>query len=355
MALYYSMGEVLDQVDQAGTGANRLNTLIAVHAAPPRASGRMQDVFQLTSHPKLLDLTRKESGQALQNLMTEAPLYAISLELAMDHSLTQRHKNKNIDHALHRAFGHDPLPGNADAPWNTAGGEGSLAHPVLGHMDKGRLCEIYIAFLNALPPGERSVSFGTDVIGKHPERFMTLFEGYVTPQESRVKASILLAFGIRLDHDPGKPLESYVSAGRKKASKMRITDPLEMLWAWLEAENSQMRHCRDLDRALRLNGLPRRPNWIKYDVFSLLEMEAVKQYLAEQYVRADPAQHCLADAPAISRAVRANAEGRVNDILQQLLAESLNAESGYTGSALKFADEASVRVRDTSRMVAAAK
>ncbi len=350
MAFYYAMTEVLDAIDQANLGTDGLAVLAPVYSAQPPGSGRAKDVFQLTSHPKLLDLTRQDSAQELTALITEAPLYALSLELALDSALFSRDKNKQMDEALRRAFGHDPVPGASGQPWSRDE-DGALQHPGLGHMDRARLCEIYIGFLNAWGSGHKEgPHFGNDVIGKHPERFLSMFEGYITPQGSRIRASILLAFGIRLDHDPGKPLENYVAAGHKKAARLRIGDPLEMLWAWLEADHGQMIHCRDLDRALRVEGLPRRPNWIRYDVFSLLEMEALKQSLAEQYIKADPSQRCLDGAPSIARAVHANAEGRVDDTLQQLLAESLNTESGYAGSARRFADAASSREKESARL-----
>ena len=68
-----------------------------------------------------------------------------------------------------------------------------------------------------------------------------------------------------------------------------------------------------------MEGLPRRPNWIRYDGFSLLEMEALKQSLAEQYIKADPSQHCLGGAPTIAKAVRANAEGQVDDMADRIM------------------------------------
>jgi hypothetical protein len=339
---------VLDRVEKAGKGPARLNSLVPVSGTPPKYSGqRAEDIFQLTSHPKLLDLTNIDQTGQFAQLVEDVPLYGINLELTMDTMLTARHRDAKIDDALIRAFGRDPLPSslNDGADSNQAA---ALRHPGLGYISKDRLSEIYVRFINYIAPYHtRDLRFDIDILGKHTEPFLDYFEGFVTPQGSKVKASLLLAFGIRLDHDPGKPLESYVNAGQKKAIKMRISDPREMLWAWLEADEHQMRHCTDLDRTLKLEGLPRRPNWVRYDVFSLLEKEAVKQRLAETYVKADPDLTVLAHAPQLKKAVKANAEGRVDETLQQLLSQTLNIESNYSGAAARFADMAAQRVRET--------
>ncbi len=349
MALYYTIHDVLDRVEKAGTDSSRLQILVPVSDTPPRHNGQPEDIFQLTSHPKLLDLTRRDSAQNLYLLVENVPLYGINLELTIDTLMIHSQRDRKIADALVKAFGKNPLPtGLNDSLENN---HSALRHPGIGYIDKSRLAEIYIDFINFIVPYHvRDLRFESDILGKHVEPFLDYFEGFITPQGSKVKASLLLAFGIRLDHDPGKPLESYVSAGQKTAIKMRITDPREMLWAWLEADEHQMRHCRDLDRTLKLEGLPRRPNWVRYDVFSLLEKEAIKQRLAESYMKADPGLDQLADAPNLKKAIRANAEGRVDETLQQLLSQTLNTEGSYSGAAQRFADAANARVRETHRL-----
>jgi hypothetical protein len=353
MTVYYSIIDVLDRIEKAEIGTLRLNILIPVSTTSLKTAGPADDMFQLSSHPKLLDLTKPDGGQDLARLVEDVPLYGINLELALDEYLARTSANDKIEGALRKAFGRDPLPsalhGAGDDPAKSS--QPSLRHPLLGHIAKDRLCEIYVAFLIAAAPfNARDIGFEADILGKHPERFVERFEGFLSPQGSKIKASILLAFGNRLDHDPGKALESYVEAGQKKAIRMRISDPREMLWAWLEADHHQMRHCRDLDRVLKLDGLPRRPNWVRFDVFHLLEKEAVKQRLAETYLRADPELEALADAPSLKKAVRDNAEGRVDEILQQLLSQTLNLETGYSGSASRFAEAAEIREREAGRI-----
>ncbi len=339
MTVYYSIGAVLDRVDATG-----LNTLIPVSASASKAGGNLEDIFHLTDHQKLYDVSHQDAVQSLAKLVANVPLYGINLELALDRLLAVRGANPKVEDALRKAYGTETFPSSLHETRPTSTSP-TLRHPILGEMPKARLCEIYIAFLNAVTAGPgQDFGFESDILGKHPDRFLENFEGFVTPQGSKIKASILLVFGTRIDHDPARALESYVASGQKKASRMRITDPMEMVWAWLEADGNQMRHCRDLDRTLKLEGLPRRPNWIRYDVFSLLEKEAIKQYMAEHYARSG--KDMLAKTPSLKKAITANAEGRVDETLQQLLSQTLNMESHYSGAAQRFADAAEQRQRE---------
>lgn len=344
MTVYYSIGAVLDRVETAKI-KDCLGILIDVGTTPSSREHNSEDLFQLSNHPRLINFRDIDAARKMAELLQNVPLYAINLELALDKALSARN-DPRIETALRKAFDPQPLPSSLHE--TKPGTEGqTLRHPILAELPKIRLCELYISFLKALAPfHSRDYNFESDILGKHNERFLEYFDGFISPQNSKVKASILLAFGIRVDHDPSRPLESYVSAGLKKAAKMHITDPMEMVWAWLEADHHQMRHCHDLDRTLGLNGLPRRPNWVRYDVFSLLEKEAIKQYLAEKIVSSHATPTLLAAFPKIHKAIQANAEGRIDDLLQQLLSQTLNIESHYSGSALRFAQSAEARAKE---------
>lgn len=351
MTFYYAIGDVFERIASPQASRRPLDGFVQVVTSPKDVRGPQDDIFQLTSHPKLLDLTTDEAAQQLQDLIAEVPLYGFNLELTLDAALTRRAADPRIAAALTFAYQGRPFPN----PVDTDGDDGdlpALRHPALGHMDRLALCRIYRLFLTALKPYHlHEFGFEADILGKHSGPFGTRYEGFVTPQGSRIKAGLLLAFGIRRDHDPGKPLEVYMQAGQRRAMKMRLRDPREMLWAWLEADHHQMRRCVDLDRALRIEGLPRQPNWVRYDVFGLLEKEAAKQHLAEQYRHADPEMRLLDKAPGIAAAVRANADGRVDDTLQLLLSESLNVDRTYSGPAQRFAEAASLREREAASLI----
>jgi hypothetical protein len=78
------------------------------------------------------------------------------------------------------------------------------------------------------------------------------------------------------------------------------------------------------------------PNWVKTDLFCFLEKEAMKQVFAENIMRSPAKVKLLEKIPKIGEAIEANAEGQVDDSLQQLLSQVLNPDSPYAGAAGRF-------------------
>ncbi len=347
MAIYYCINDVIDALEAADDKAG-FKTLIPVKLEPLDCHGHREDAFMLSSTPKLLDLRENNAADQLAQLLQQVPLYNINLELILDEALAERHRNPQIEKALGAAFGDQPLP-NTLKP-QQGGPEamgGGLRHPMLGHMDRTELAGIYLGFLKKLERHREHYEFERNILGKHAKRFAELYDGFITDRDGKVKAEILLAFGQRLDHDPGQPLESHTKNGEKQAQKMRIEDPVEAIWAWMEADNHQKRRCRDLHRVFQLQGLPRTPNWVRTDIFSLLEKEAMKQVFSHSLngVTVEALEH----APALERALRNNAAGQVDDCLQQLLAQTLSPGTAYAGAAERFVTQAEKRAAEATR------
>ncbi|HEY8190189.1 MAG TPA: hypothetical protein VIF12_05850, partial [Micavibrio sp.] len=275
MTVYFCLDDLLDAVSKGPTGASALDRFIPVAANIPSCEGHREDALLLSSQPRLLDLNEHKGIYQLASLIEEVPLYQINLELLLDSALMQRHFNKLIDQALHDAFEGQPLPQTLEKENAEAEAlEGSLSHPMLGHLDRTALCKIYVNFMKSLSHGHEDFSFARHIIGRHPEPFRERFSGYVFGRQGEVKADILIGFGVRADFDPRRKIENYVENGRSKATLMRIHEKNELLWAWLEADHYQMRRCHDIDRIMSLDGLPRIPNWVRTDIFSGLEKEA---------------------------------------------------------------------------------
>lgn len=350
MVLYYCINDVLDTLGKMEQSEKRFVSLIPVAATPPECGGYEEDAFTLSSSPKLLDLREAEGAYQLAQLVEDVPLYGINLELILDEALFERHKNVRVGHALNQAFGNQPLPNTLRAGDRSDEDlSGGLRHPMLGHLDKLELCQLYITFLQFLDRDTHHYSFERNILGKHVERFLERFDGYATPGGGKVKAGILLAFGARIDHEPGKAVEAHIEAGRKAATRMRIEDPRELLWAWLETENYQIRRCRDLDRVMRLEGLPRTPNWVRTDIFSCIGKEAMKQSFAETLLRRDADLSLLQGAPNLQSAIRANAAGGMDADLKALLAQARSQKAIYGGEARNFAQEALDRNAEAKR------
>lgn len=356
MGIFFCLDDLLETLafgDHAPTDTGlRFKAFVPVRNYPPECEGFFADALTLSSQPKVLDLNDHNGIYQLASLVEEVPLYQINLELLLDEALTERHHNNLIAKALYEAFEGQPLPNTIQPDKSKAGDalEGTLRHPMLGHLDKVTACRIYANFIRALPEGHAGYAFEKYVLGQHPEPFQSRFDGYLFGTGGKIRADLLLGFGIRNDFDPRRPLEDYVENGRSRVARMRITDKRELLWAWLEADSYQMRRCHDIDRILSLHGLPRMPNWLRTDVFNSLEKEAMKQVLGMQLVETDPGLSMLQKQPKIRKAVQDSAEGRVDESLQQLLSQTLNNTNAYSGAGKRFHFEATERAKEAKSL-----
>lgn len=353
MSIFFCLDDLLETLtfgDAANDKALRFKAFVPVRNHPPECGGHFTDALTLASQPKVLDLNNHDGIYKLATLVEEVPLYQINLELLLDEALTERHHNKMIYKALYGAFEGQPLPNTIQDQTKGDILEGTLRHPMLGHLDKVTLCSIYANFIRALPDGHDGYAFEKYILGRHPEPFQSRFDGYLFGTGGKIRADLLLGFGIRNDFDPRRPLEDYMENGRARVARMRITEKREILWAWLEADSYQMRRCHDIDRILSLQGLPRMPNWMRTDVFNCLEKEAMKQVLGAQLLESDSGLSMLAKQPGIRKAIQDSAEGRVDENLQQLLTQTLNTAHGYAGAGKRFCADAAIRARESKSL-----
>lgn len=352
MALYFCFSDMADRLEKAVNGRDYGGILVPVSLAACACNGFSEDAFLLSSRPDLINLDDESGLPRLSALIDNVPLYRINLELALDRALTERHRNAQIAKALESAFAGNSLPstfaaGNKDNLEETTG---NLNHPMLGHTETAELCAIYVSYQRLLSKDQAAAQFEGDIIGRHPENILISYDGYIIGGKGMVRADTLLGFGMRVDHDHGKPMESYIESGSRKAHIMNPAAPQERIWAWLEADHHQMRRCRDIHRFLMLPGIRRRPNWLRADAFGLLEQESMKQVFAEMIVASDRTMALLDQAPALKKAIMNGAEGIVDERLQALLSQILNAETAYAGSAEKFALAAREREAEAQRM-----
>lgn len=350
MTLYYCMKEVIDCMETLEDGDDRrFQVMVPVSTEPVKCGGHEEDAFILASSPKLLDLRMEESVYLLAQLIDDVPLYGINLELILDQALSERHDNAKVENALNQAFGGQPLPNTVRIEKHEEDDVGGgLRHPVLGHLDRTQLCELYVAFLKFLDRGHEIYNFERTILGRHPERFQERFDGYAVGTAGKVKAGILLAFGTRVDHGAVKSPENYAQTGRKLAVKMNVADPRELVWAWLEADDYQRRRCADIDRVLRLSHLPRVPNWVRTDIFCCIEKEAMKQVFAALLLENHPDTAFLSDAGVLREAMETNARNEVDPLLRTLASRTPHQDPAYAECARRFADEATRR-RDEAR------
>lgn len=335
MTIFYRMSDVLDTLTTAEGAARPLTTLC------PAQRTALADGFVLDAKPTILDFDTEQGIVQLAALFEDAPLYRINAELTLDTALTSRATNETVRIALTQAFAPEILPSTLHPKDSEASVmEGGLHHPMLEYMDAAALAGLYVRFLRAVGDNNIHYDFERTILGQHVEQFTALFDGIMLGVHGKIKASLLLEHGRRPDHQPAQLLETYVADGQEHATSMAVAAGREALWAWLEADHDQLRRCREIDRLKTLLPILRTPDWVRDDIFALLKQELMKQHFADLLL---PDLALAEAAPSIVRAVLANAQGQVDDCLRQLLAQTLNIDTGYSGAAKRFADLAQAR------------
>lgn len=354
MSLHFCIDAVLDDLERIEDPRSRFSAMIRVSETPQECGGYPDDGFVLDNVLNVLNLDSADGATKLALLLEEVPLFHFNVELALDRALEDRHKNPAVAQALVSAFGSRRLPGAVGASQQQqqqqAAGDfvAGLRHPALGDTSIPDLARIYADFLAALDAPAPEYNFEKAVLGKHLARFSGEFTGFVSKGEGLCLAEFALTFARRRDHDPGASSESAVDAGHRKARRMAVGDPLELVWAWLEADQFQMRRCRDIDRIMKLGRMKKQPRWIKADLSCLLEKEAMKQFFAETLAQknAPLARALQQDAPALKRALDVSAGRQSDEILQQLITQMLGVDAVYSGTAGKFMLAAQARQRE---------
>jgi hypothetical protein len=352
MSVYFCLDDLIEAVLEDPDQPIRMNVFVPVRTTMPECNDQRDDASVLSSQPNILDLIELRGLHQLAGLLDEIPLYQINMELLLDTILTARHHNNLVAKALEQAFEGQALPNTLKKGDGTLRDslDGSLMHPMLGHLDKATLAKIYVNFMRALTHGHEEFSFEKYVIGTHIDPFSELFSGVVCGETGHVRADILIGFSQRVDFDSRRHPENYVENGRSQATLMRIQEKHELLWAWLEADHYQMRRCFDIDRMLTLKGLPRIPNWTRSDIFRCLEKEAMKQVFAARLIAEDPRLSLLPTQNAIRKNIESCAQGQIDEGLQQLLGQTLTSGTPYSGSAARFYSRAIERAREAKTL-----
>lgn len=339
---YYCIDPVLRQAEENGNAVG----LIPVSKEPMLCTGFIDDCFVLGNPAHIMRLDSMESAQDLAQLMKDVPLYHFNMELVLDEALAGRHKNDSINRALMEAFEGRPLPemvtSDGDNPAD------SLRHPELKKIPADRLGRVYINFLTRLERYQEDFGFKRNILGHRIDQFLSQFDGFLEDNHGQIRSNILLAFGLRIDHDPHKPLESYVHSGQMEGRKKRISEPHELILAWMECDHYQGRRCQDIHRVMSLTHLPRHPNWVRLDIFRFLERESMKQIFASKLIELDPQLKIVETLPHLSKALRINAAGQVDVHIQELLAQATKTGAPYyAGAALRFAEQAEIREKES--------
>ena len=336
---YYCIDAVLKHAE---TDAARTATLIPVSKTPISCNGHREDGFVLANPLHMLRMDDPLASAHLAQLIHEVPLYHFNLKLLLDEALSVGARNPTVAEALAYAYGNIKLP-----PLSADQFDGQLRHPQLDDMDIPTLSRIYIDFLMRVRRHKEDFSFQRNILGGKCESFLQQFDGIFEENKGQIRSDILLAFGIRADHDPHKPFDRYVAHGQSSARHMKINEPRELLWAWLESDHYQARRAHDLNRVMGLTTLPRRPNWVRMEIYALMEREAMKNVFAERYLKNDPDYTLLEASPLLKEAISIIAQGQIADAIHTLYELVSPQHPPYDGAGLRFYEAALQRVKES--------
>ncbi len=312
--------------------------LIKVKTQPFASNGFRNDTFVIEKTESLLDLNSDEDREMLIPIMMSQEFFKKNIMLALDAVLLERRTNLGTQRALEKTFGDIPLPQSSEEPNPLDGDEQSkLYHPLLADIDPAILINIYTDTIKELDRTGVEHQLLHDITGNRPDLFLEQCDGIVCGDNGLVRMSILLENGYRMDHEPSKPRDSYISDGEKLAKIMKIEDPYELVLAWLEADEYEMRRCREISDVLTMGLFEAIPAWVRLDTFSFLRQEALKQGLAFMFFSQKNRLGLEFKVPQLHEAMWNSSEGKVDPIIQKLLSDTLvENHKGYAVSAKEF-------------------
>ncbi len=344
MTYYFCLSEALSQCGSAEENPDMEQVFIRVSQHFPAHASHEEDVFTL-DNAELLDFGDEEGSFNLTALLTQNPLYRINAELLMDQALTDAKNNEAVEVAIKSAFSPHPLPETIENQQNQ-GLEGNLQHPALAHMTDAALSQCYCRLVESLPVENIRNYALPQILRQHTVAFLESFDGYKDNAGTFIIAKKVFYAAHRNDYDAQKPIENYIDNGREKATSMGLKTFDDIASAYLKAEEYQLRRATDIENAMTCRW-DQIPNWIRQDIFALLEQEAMKQVFALHLVEGPDFAALFKTRPALKDSIAIHAEGHVEAELQQLLSETLNENSGYSGSASRFAAKVQKRLKET--------
>jgi len=279
-----------------------------------------------------------KGAHEIADLIAATPLYRISLELMLDQLLDAAEHDRKSKMAL-KALGDGFVPSVIDNPLaKQYGFEGILNHPGLASRTTYDLFELFLTLSKTMPDRARPI----EIFLPHTQAFTDKFDGFMRGDEGWIRFDRLIYSATRHGQSGDEAFENYAERGRQAAESMAIEGRWGLLAAWIQAEHAQMRLCRDIDGVLRISGLVKLPRWVRHDIFTLLEREAMKQVFAETMLKSGKDHMPPAGTP-LHDAVMLNAKGGVNEQLQKLMAQTISSDARYSGAAGDFVAEAENR------------
>ena len=151
---------------------------------------------------------------------------------------------------------------------------------------------------------------------------------------------------IRLDREdsPATDAGFYTNRGEEIAKSLYFGSAVEYLAAWLNEDRKQANFCHDIDSILSLNILEKLPQWIRYDLFSILESESMKQVFAARYLIEEKREGYNIPS-SLRKAIKESNDNNTPPYIADLLSEAMQKPPKYSGTAMKFDKKAQARIK----------
>lgn len=150
-----------------------------------------------------------------------------------------------------------------------------------------------------------------------------------------IQPSIHYAVRLNREDSPATDVGFYTNRGTEIARSLHFGSAVEYLSAWLNEDRKQANFCNDIHAILSLNILEKLPQWIRYDLFSILESESMKQIFASRYFVEERIEGYKIPS-TLRKVIKESSNNKTSLYLSELLSEAMQKPPKYSGTALKF-------------------
>lgn len=145
------------------------------------------------------------------------------------------------------------------------------------------------------------------------------------------KEALHYAERLNRDDSPQTDAESYTARGQEIAESIHFGSAIEYLAAWLNEDRKQASFCRDIHAVLALDILDKLPRWIRYDLLSILESEAMKQIFAQRYF-IEAKREGYKIPGDLKSALQDSADKQTETVLSILMSEAMQTPPRYSNN-----------------------
>ncbi len=136
----------------------------------------------------------------------------------------------------------------------------------------------------------------------------------------------------------------YTKRGQEIAQSLHFGSAVEYLAAWLNEDRKQANFCNDIHAVLSLDILEKCSKWMRLDLLSILESEAMKQIFAARYFVEEKRENFRIPS-SIRTMIKDSADNITDPLLSRLLSEVMQTPPKNSGVAHKFDKKAQTRIQ----------